>query len=103
MKKRYYLFTRIHERIVCFNNLLENMGQLRTSSTIAMGRQLKSCLYKAGIDTSMFTRAAEITMATMSGVTVEDIQYVTKTAHWSSEGVFQKFNCTPQHLVEFGS
>ena len=54
------------------------MGQLRTSSTIAMGRWLKLCLYKAGIDTSMFTRAAATTKATMSGVTEEDIQYVIK-------------------------
>ena len=88
---------------MCFNNLLENMGQLRTSSTIAMGRWLKSCLNKAGIDTSKFTRAAATTKATMSDVTVEDIQYVIKAAHWCSEGVFQKFNYTPQHLVEFGS
>ena len=39
----------------------------------------------------------------MSGVTVEDIQYVVKAADWSIEGVFQKFNYTPQHLIEFGS
>ena len=39
----------------------------------------------------------------MSVVTVEDIQYVVKAADWSSEGDFQKFNYTPQHLTEFGS
>ena len=73
-----------------------------TSSTIA--RWLKSCLHKAGVDTSKFkahsTRAAAATKAAMSGVTVEDIM---KAADWSNEGVFQKFYYRPQHLVEFGS
>ena len=61
-----------------------------TSSTIA--RWLKSCLHKAGVDTSKFkahsTRAEAATKAAMSGVTVEDI---TKAADWSNERVFQKF------------
>ena len=73
-----------------------------TSSTIA--RWLKSCLHKAGVDTSKFkahsTRAAAATKAAMSGVTVEDIM---KAADWSNEGVFQKFYYRPQHSVEFGS
>ena len=73
-----------------------------TSSAIA--RWLKSCLHKAGVDTSKFkahsTRAAAATKAAMSGVTVEDIM---KAADWSNEGVFQKFYYRPQHSVEFGS
>jgi len=73
-----------------------------TSSTIA--RWLKSCLHKAGVDTSRFTahstRAAAATKAAMSGLTVEEIM---KAADWSSEGVFQKFYYRPQHSVEFGS
>lgn len=48
------------------------------SSTIA--RWLKSCLHKAGVDTSKFkahsTRAAAATKAAMSGMTVEDIQQI---------------------------
>ena len=73
-----------------------------SSSTIA--RWIKSCLHKAGVDTSKFqahsTRAAAATKAAMSGLSVEDIM---KAADWSSEGVFQKFYYRPQHSVEFGS
>ena len=73
-----------------------------TSSTIA--RWLKTCLQKAGIDTTKFTahstRAAAATKAAMSGLTVDEIM---KAADWSSEGVFQKFYYRPQHSVEFGS
>ena len=73
-----------------------------TSSTIA--RWLKTCLQKAGIDTSKFkahsTRAAAATKAAMSGLTVDKIM---KAADWSSEGVFQKFYYRPQHSGKFGS
>ena len=72
-----------------------------TSSTIA--RWIKSCLQKAGVDTSKFqahsTRAAATTKAAMSGLTVEDI---IKAADWSSVGVFQKFYYRPQYPSEFG-
>ena len=73
-----------------------------TSSTIT--RWLKTCLQKAGIDTSKFkahsTRAAAATKAAMSGLTVDEIM---KAADWSSEGVFQKFYYRPQHSGKFGS
>ena len=73
-----------------------------TSSTIA--RWIKSCLQKAGVDTSKFkahsTRAAAATKAAMSGLTVDEIM---KAVDWSTEGVFQKFYYRPQHSVEFGS
>ena len=99
------------ERTLPFRN---NLGENRvfrsfigkhgpvTSSTIA--RWIKSCLQKAGVDTSKFkahsTRAAAATKAAMSGLTVDEIM---KAADWSSEGVFQKFYYRPQHSVEFGS
>ena len=70
-----------------------------TSSIIA--RWIKSCLQKAGVDTSKFkarsNRVAAATKAAMSGLTVDEIM------NWSSEGVFQKFYYRPQHSVEFGS
>ena len=73
-----------------------------TSSTIA--RWIKSCLQKAGVDTTKFkarfTRAAAATKAAMSGLTVDGIM---KAADWSSEGVFQKFYYRLQHSVKFGS
>ena len=73
-----------------------------TSSTIA--RWIKSCLQKAGVDTTVFkahsTRVAAATKAAMSGLTVDAIM---KAADWSSEGVFQKFYYRPQHSIEFGS
>ena len=73
-----------------------------TASTIA--RWIKSCLQKAGIDTSKFqaysTRAAAATKAAMSGVTVEEIM---KATDWSGEGVFQKFYYRPCHSVKFGT
>ena len=65
-----------------------------TSSTIA--RWLKTCLQKAGIDTTKFkahsTRAAAATKAAMSGLTMDEIM---KAADWSSKGVFQKFYYWP--------
>ena len=76
-----------------------------SASTIA--RWIKSCLHKAGIDTSKFqahfTRAAAATKAAMSGVTVEEIM---KAADWSGEGVFQMFFIfyyRPCHSVKFGT
>jgi len=73
-----------------------------TSSTIA--RWIKTCLQKAGIDTTKFqahsTRAAAASKAALCGVTVEDIM---KAADWSGEGVFQKFYYKSCHSVEFGT
>jgi len=73
-----------------------------TSSTIA--RWIKTCMQKAGVDTTKFkahsTRAAATTKAAMSGLTLDEIM---KAADWSSEGVFQKFYYRPQHSVKFGS
>ena len=72
------------------------------SSTIA--RWLKSCLHKAGIDTSVFkahsTRAASSTKAAMAGMTVEEIIHA---AGWSGKGVFQKFYYRPKHSLAYGS
>ena len=93
------------ERTVSFhsNNSVENhlfrsfIGKHGpvTSSTIA--RWIKSCLRKAGVDTSKFqahsTRTAATTKAAMSGLTVEDM---IKAADWSSVGVFQKFYYRPK-------
>ena len=57
------------------------------SSTIA--RWLKSCLQKAGVDTSIFkahsTWAVSTTKAAMAGMTVEE---VIQAADWSGKGVF---------------
>lgn len=71
-------------------------------STIA--RWMKSCLQKAGVDTSKFkahsARTVAATKTAISGLTDEDVM---KAADWSSESVFQKFYYRPQHSVEFGS
>ena len=84
-----------------FRSFISKHGPV-TSSTIA--RWLKTCLQKAGIDTSKFkahsTRVAAATKAAMSGLTVDEIM---KAADWSSEGVFQKFYYRPQHSGKFGS
>lgn len=73
-----------------------------SSSTIA--RWLKSCLQKAGVDTTIFkahsTRAASVTRAAMAGVTVEDIL---QAADWSGRGVFQRFYYRPKHSTTYGS
>ena len=72
------------------------------SSTVA--RWIKSCLQKAGIDTSKFqahsVRAAATSTAAMSRLTVEDIL---QAADWSSKSVFQKFYYRPTYSGEFGA
>ena len=72
------------------------------SSTTA--RWLKSCLQKAGVDTSVFqshsTRAASATKAALSGLTVEEIM---AAADWLSAGTFQKFYYKPSHSAVYGS
>jgi len=69
-----------------------------------IARWLKSCLHKAGVDTSKFqahsTRATVAPKAALSGLAVEDIL---KAADWSSEGVFQKFYYKPEFSTVFGS
>ena len=94
-------FCTISGRNHLFRSFIGKHGPV-TSCTIA--RWLKSCLHKAGVDTSKFqahsTRAAATSKAAMSGLAVEDIL---KAADWSSRGIFQKFYYKPEFSAEFGS
>ena len=68
------------------------IGKHRPVPSCTIARWLKSCLHKAGVDTSKFqahsARVAATSKAAMSGLAVEDIL---KAACWSSRGIFQKF------------
>lgn len=84
--KAYELKTKNFRRDKGENRLFRSfIGQHKPVSSSTIARWIKSCLQKAGVDTSVFqghsTRAAASTKAALSGVTVEDIL---KAADWSS-------------------
>ena len=76
------------------------IGQRKAVSSSTIARWLRSCLQKAGVDTSAFqahsVRAAASTKAAMSGVTVEDIL---KAADWSTRAPFRS-SIISQHIQQ---
>ena len=71
---------------MCFNNLLVNMGQLHEA--LLLDGQSYACTKQKYTHLSLPELQQQQRLLRMSGVTVEDIQYVVKAANWSSEGVF---------------
>ena len=103
--KAYELKTKEFRQNKGENRLFRSfIGQHKAVSSSTIARWLRSCLQKAGVDTSAFqahsVRAAASTKAAMSGVTVEDIL---KAADWSTKGTFQKFYYKPTHSTAFGT
>jgi len=87
MREKHLPFVVLQGETTSSDPLLHGKHGPVTSSTVA--RCIKTCLQKAGIDTSKFqahsVRAATASTAAMSGLSVEDIL---KAADWSSESVF---------------